>query len=112
VDGAKLKIQTRIGFRTVVALADTSAPPPFRGIDPALATYADALSINQVFTTAQSDLILFPPADRVMLQQIQSDLAGVVLAGPESFGPTEIGIVLNAALQGINALTRLPCQKF
>jgi hypothetical protein len=112
VDTRKLAIQTRIGFRTTVALADAPVPPPFRAPNPALATYADALSIHRVFTTAQSDLLLFPPADRVILEQLQADLAGVVQAGPDAFGPAQVGIVLGAALQGIGALTRMPCQAF
>src|SRR5262249_50053862 len=65
VDTRKLAVQTRIGFRTTVALAPTLSPPPFRGENPAAATYADALSLSHVFVTAQSDLPLFPPADQV-----------------------------------------------
>ena len=38
--------------------------------------------------------------------------AAVVQAGPGSFGSDEVAVTLNAALQGIGALTRLPCQKF
>jgi Peptidase family M28 len=112
VDRRKLAIQTRIAFRLTVALADTTAPPPFRGPNPAAATFTDAESISRVFTAAQSDLMRFPPADRVMLAQVQQDLAGVVQAGPSALGPAQVGVVLNAALQGIGALTRMPCQAF
>jgi hypothetical protein len=112
VDRRKLAIQTRIGFRVTAALAETTAPPPFRGPNPAVATFTDAESISRVFTAAQSDLMLFPPADRVMLAQVQQDVAGVVQAGPSAFGPAQVGVVLNAALQGIGALTRMPCQDF
>jgi len=112
VDRRKLANQTRIGFRVTAALAETSAPPPFRAPNPALATFSDAESISQVFSVAQGDLALFPPADRAMLEQIQRDLAGVVQAGPGAFGPQQVGVVLNAALQGIGALTRMPCHAF
>jgi Peptidase family M28 len=112
VDTRKLAVQTRIGFRTTVALANTLAPPPFRGENPAAATYADALSLSHVFATAQSDLPLFSPADQVLLQQLQSDVSAVVVAGPDAFGPAQVGTLLSAAAQGINALTRLPCQRF
>jgi hypothetical protein len=112
VDTRKLKIQTRIGFRVVAALAETLAPPPFRAPNPALATFADAESVSRVFTRAQDDLALFPPADRVTLEEIERDLAGVVQAGPNGFGPDQIAVVLNAALQGIGALTRMPCRAF
>jgi hypothetical protein len=112
VDTRKLAVQTRIGFRTTVALANTLAPPPFRGENPAAATYADALSLNRVFATAQSDLPLFSPADQVIVQQLQRDVSAVVAAGPDAFGATQVGTLLSAALQGIDALTRLPCQRF
>jgi len=112
VDTRKLSVQTRIGFRTTVALAETLSPPPFRGQNPAAATYADAVSLNRVFATAQGDLSLFSPADQVIVQQLQRDVAAVVAAGPAAFGPTQVSILLNAALQGINALTRLPCQRY
>ncbi|HJW68016.1 MAG TPA: M28 family peptidase [Candidatus Binatia bacterium] len=112
VDTRKLAVQTRIAFRTTVALADTLAPPPFRGENPAAATYADALALSHVFATAQSDLPLFSPADQVIVQQLQSDVAAVVAAGPDAFGPAQVGALLTAAAQGINALTRLPCQRF
>ncbi len=112
VDTRKLATQTRIGFRTTVALADAASRPPFRPPNPALATFADAQSIASVFDKAQIDLPLFPPADATMLQQIQADLGDVVQAGPGAFGPTQVGVVLNAALQGIGALTRLPCEPY
>jgi hypothetical protein len=74
--------------------------------------YQDALSLNHVFSTAQGDLALFSPADQVIVQQLQSDVAAVVAAGPDAFGSAQVGALLNAALQGINALTRLRCQRF
>jgi len=112
VDTRKLAIQTRIGFRATVALADTDAPPPFRMPNPSLATYVDALSIARVFGTAQNDLGLFPPDDRLTLEQIQRDLATIVQTGPGAFGSQQVAVLLNAALQGIDAVTRLPCQAF
>jgi hypothetical protein len=48
----------------------------------------------------------------MMLEQIRSELATIVHGGPEAFGPDQVAVLLNAALQGINALTRLPCQAF
>ena len=91
-------------------LAETDAPPAFRPPNPALATYADARAIHRVFARAQDDLLLFSPADRAVLEQIQRDLGAVVDGRPGAFGPGQAAVVLNAALQGIGALTRLPCQ--
>ena len=112
VDRRKLAAQTRIALHVTARLAETAAPPAFRGPSPALATFADARAILQVFARAQNDLALFPPADRALLEQIQRDLAAVVDGGAAGFGPAQVGVVLNAALQGIGALTRLPCQGF
>ncbi len=112
VDFEKLAAQTRIGFRTTMALTETATPPPFREPNPALAVYGDAVSVHQVFSLAQADIPLFPPADQMVLRQIEQDLAAVVQGGPGAFDGTDVATVLNAALQGIGALTRLPCQKF
>src|SRR5262245_24829409 len=112
VDTKKLAMQTRIAFRVTAALAETTSPPPFRDPNPALATYADAVSVHRAFTAALVDLMLFPPADRVVIEQTQRDLAAVVQTGPDTFGPGEVATVLSAAVQGIAAVSRLPCQRF
>jgi hypothetical protein len=112
VDRQKLGLQTRIALHVTANLAETATPPPFRGPGASPVTFADALSIDDVFTRAQADLALFPPDDRVVIAQIGSDLSAVVAAGPGAFGAQQVGVVANAALQGIAALTRLPCQAF
>ena len=112
VDTRKLATQTRIGFRTTVALADTLSPPPFRGPNPAAASYADALSLERVLDTAQNDLSLLSPADQVITQQLRSNVAAVVAAGPAAFDSAQAAVLLGAAAQGIDLLTRVPCQRF
>ena len=47
-----------------------------------------------------------------MLLQAQQDVAAVVQAGPQAFGPQQVGTVLNASILGINALTRVPCKAY
>jgi hypothetical protein len=112
VDTRKQATQSRIAFRVTAALAETNAPPPFRDPNPALATYADAVTVNHVLTLSQPDRGLCSPADQAALLQIQQGLAAVVQAGPQAFGPQQVGIVLNAAVVGIDALTRTPCQRY
>jgi hypothetical protein len=85
---------------------------PFRGPNPALASYQDAVSVHDVFTRAQADLALFSPADQALLTGILTSLTPIVQAGPGAFDQADVGVVLGAALNGIDALTRLPCQKF
>lgn len=114
VDFAKLRLQSRVGFRTVMALAEADERPPF--VDPntiAPVTYADAVSIERVFRRADPDIpVYFEPMDQMLLRQIQADLAAVVGAGPGAFDATAIGITANAALQGIAAIGRVPCGAF
>src|SRR5262245_3535600 len=112
VDTRKLATQSRIGFRVTATLAETTAPPPFRDPNPALATYADAVTINRVFTLSLPDQSLFSPADQPVLLQAQQDVSAVVQAGPQAFGPQQVGTVLNASVLGIDALTRVPCERF
>ena len=112
VNTGKLATQSRIAFRLTAALAETTAPPPFRDPNPALATYADAVTVNRVFTLSLPDQSLFTPADQAALLQAQHDVAAVVQTGPQAFGPQQVGTVLNASVLGIDALTRVPCRRF
>jgi hypothetical protein len=113
VDFKKLRAQSRIGFRVVTALAEAAGRPPFRGPNPLLASFTDALSIEAVFRRAEPDIpVLFPPPDQVILRGIQTDLAAVVGAGPGAFDGAAVATVLGAALQGIGAIGRLPCGAF
>lgn len=112
VDVKKLQMQSRIAFRTTMALAQADDRPPFRAPNPALAVFDDAVAMLDVFGRAQVDLPIFPVMDQLLLQQIYADLQGVVQGGPGNFDGNAIVTTLNAALQGVDALTRLPCQKF
>ena len=108
----KLQSQSRIAFRVTMALSEAAQRPPFRAPNPALAVYQDALSLVDVFGRAQVDLHLFPVMDQLVIQQTYTDLQEIVQAGPDAFDSNAVITTLNAALQGIGAVTRLPCQKF
>lgn len=112
VDVKKLQMQSRIAYRVTAGLAEAPSRVPFRGPNPALASYQDAVSIHRVFTLAQADLALFSPADQALLKSILANLTPIVQAGPGAFDQGDVGVVLSAALQGVDALTRIPCQKF
>ena len=111
VDWAKLAIQSRIAFRTVVALAETATSPTFVPPNPALAAYEDSLSLQQVFQRAQADLPLFPPADQQVIVATGDTIDQIVLDGPAAFDPDDVVVLLNAALDGIAAIQRLGCLK-
>ena len=111
VDWTKLEVQSRIGFRTVVALTETPTPPTFVPPNPALATYADAVSLQKVFTTAQVDLPLFPPADQAVITATGVAIDRIVDDGPGAFDGSDVATLLTAALDGIAAIQRLGCRQ-
>ena len=110
VDWEKLETQSRIGFRTVAALTETSTPPTFVAPNPALAEYADSLTLQTVFTRAQSDLALFSPADQMVVQNIGTSINQVVTDGPGTFDNTDVATLLQAALDGVAAIQRTGCR--
>ena len=110
VDWKKLETQSRIAFRVAVALAETQTPPAFVPPNPALATYADALALQQVFHAAAPDLSLFPPADRQAELDVRDAIDGIVAGGPAAFDSADVGTLLTAALNGIAAIQRLGCR--
>ena len=59
-----------VGCRTVAALTETATPPTFVPPNPALAEYADALTLQTVFTRAQADLPLFSAADQPVVPEV------------------------------------------
>jgi Zn-dependent M28 family amino/carboxypeptidase len=110
VDWTKLETQSRIGFRTVVALAEATTPPTFVPPNPALATYADALSLRQVFATAQVDLPLFAPADQGVITATGAAIEQIVHDGAGAFDQADVATLLTAALDGVAAIQRLGCR--
>ena len=58
------------------------------------------------------DLELFSPADQTLVQGIDDTLQALVAEGPAAFGPNDVGTLLGAAIQTVEALRRVPCQKF
>ena len=112
VDWAKLAKQGRIGLRVTMELADTATPPTFVPPNPAaLATYADALTLQQVFGTSIPDLDLFSPADQQRLLGVRDTIDQIVADGPAAFDSQDIAILLSAALDGIDAIIGLGCRK-
>jgi hypothetical protein len=109
VDWTKLGRQARIGLRVTKLLADIDTPPAFVPPDPGLAVYRDAVTLAQVFETGVIDQALFPPADQQVLLDTRDAIAGIVAGGPAAFDQGDVGVLLNAALQGLAAIERLGC---
>ena len=112
VDFAKLKLQTHIAFRTVLALTETSTPPSFAGINPALATFTDLERVAATVQAGVVDLALFSPADQALITSVDATLQGLIADGPAAFDSTDVLTLLTSAINVVDALRRVPCQKF
>lgn len=112
VDFAKLHLQSRIAFRTVIALAEAEDRPSFVAPSAQLATYEDAVSLAQTIAAGQADLGLFPPSDQELIRSVDARLAQIVADGPDAFDAEDVGVVLAAAVDTLGLLDRLGCRKF
>jgi hypothetical protein len=112
IDWKKLKRQTHIAFRTALALTETDTPPVFAGQNPNLASFTDLERVAGVVAAGQVDLALFSPADQTLLSGINTTLQGLVAEGPDAFEAPDVGTTLQSAVDVVNALRRVPCQKF
>jgi hypothetical protein len=111
VDWGKLAKQGRIALRTTMALTDAATPPAFVPPNPALASYADALTLQVVFGKATPDLDLFSPEDRQRLLDVRDTIDQIVADGPAAFDAQDVAVLLAAALDGIDAIINLGCRK-
>jgi hypothetical protein len=109
VDEGKLRIQSRIAFRIVGALAEQTPRPHFVEPNPNLATYEDAAAIAEVIDAGMADLRVFPEEAQTELLEIAADMTAIAEAGPEAFGPEDATTAVGAAAATINALTGLEC---
>ena len=112
VDFGKLETQSDIGLALTRALAETASPPPFAGPQPGLATYDDAVVIDDAVDMATADLGLFSPADQATILGIQSDLDAIVAAGPGSFDSAAVTTLLVDTVDLVSLLTNVDCDGF
>lgn len=112
VDYQKLMLQSHIAFRTTASLAETGTSPAFVPPNPALAVYSDAVRIADVVHIALADTGLLSPTDQATLVAADAQLQAMVAAGPGAFGSSAVGTLLGTAVQLIDLLTHVSCQKF
>lgn len=112
VDFAKLAEQSRAGYELTLALAEGEATPEFVAPSPSLATFDDAVVIDEAIRRGQRDLDLFAPEDRARIVRFGSEIAAIVGAGRERFGPAQVSRLLLGTLEVIDALTRTACDGF
>jgi Zn-dependent M28 family amino/carboxypeptidase len=112
VDFDKLHKQAKIGFKVTRSLIDTDTPPPFIAPAAPLATYEDAVVINDVLNDGVADLALFTPADQATLLQFQSDLNAMVADGPGNFDSADVTALLLGTIDVVGILTNIDCDGF
>jgi hypothetical protein len=112
VDFAKLRAQSRIAYRTVLALAEGDGRPEFFAPSAQLATYDDAVSLATTLAAGRADVGLFSAADQELIRAADARLERIVADGPAAFDGDDVGAVLSAALDTLAALERLGCRKF
>lgn len=104
VDFDKLASQSRIAYRTTIALAESPDTPDFVPPNPALGTYADAITLDTIFTRARPDLRRFGSEQRQRLERVFDAVRAIVERGPDAFAADDVGTLLDAALQTLDVL--------
>lgn len=112
LDWGKLRSQTHIAFRTAMALSETDAPPPFKGIATQLATYTDLQGVARIVRAGTADISLLTTEDQAAMTTLDANLQALVADGAAAFEGGDITTVLVGAANTIEALRRVPCQKF
>ena len=108
----KLIRQSHVGFRTAIALAETSTPPVFSPASATLAEYDDAVAIAATVRRGMADVALLPPGDHAALEQADATLQALVAAGSAAFDAADAATLLRITVQLVELLTRIPCQRF
>ncbi len=111
VDFGKLALQLRISMDVTLGLIETDTRPTFAP-PVVLATFEDAVVINDVINDGIADLALFSPADQAILLAAQATLNAMVADGPGNFDAADIGTLLANTLQLVTLITRQECDGF
>ncbi len=112
VDFGKLEKQSQIALNLTLGLVDVITPPPFVAPFSPLATFEDAVVLNETANVGVADLALFSPSDQTTLLQFQSEINAVVAEGEGAFDSADIVTLLLNAVQLISILTNIECDGF
>ncbi len=110
VDWGKLKKQTDIAIAVTEDLV-TGDSATFVPNTP-LATFADAVELNDVVNQAIIDIDRFTGTPRAQLLQFHDDLNAVVAAGAGQFDDADVASLLGGAINAVNLLTSGACDGF
>ena len=112
VDFGKLEQQTQRALSLTLMLANTTEPPAFVPPLSPLATFNDAVILDEVLTAGLDDLGLFAPAEQAELINVQATIHQIVLDGPGAFDNTSMATLLNNTVAVIDLLTETACDGF
>jgi hypothetical protein len=99
-----------MGFDVVHALVEGDRVP-FSGSTP-IATFEDAVAINNVANRAIADISRFDPSQQATLLQFHDNLNAIVARGPANFGAADVGTLLSGAASAVSLLSTGKCDGF
>ena len=102
---------TNLAIDLTEQLAAGTLTPVFDGSAP-VATYEDAVALDQVVQLGLDDLDRFDPADQAILTDFAALVAALVADGEANFDAGDIGPLLAGAAQVVNLLTSGECDGF
>jgi hypothetical protein len=112
VDFTKLNHQIAIALRVTRDLANATTPPAFVPNTP-VATYADAVVLQQAAELIWQDRDRFSAQDQQTIDDIRADLTQIVTDGEASFDSNDVSTLLSgAATIVISILPKGPCDGF
>lgn len=112
VDFGKLEQQTQRALSLTLTLADTTSPPAFVPPLSPLATYNDAVVLDEILTAGLADLGLFSPANQATLTNAQATIHQIVLDGPGNFDVDAMNSLLGTTVAVIDLLATTTCDGF
>lgn len=111
LNGPKLDEQRNIGVALVDGLASGSVTPSFDGGAP-LATFEDAVVIDDFVNRGAADFDLFTSSQQNQLLAIQADLNAIVADGPGAFDSADVNTLLGSSLTLVSTLASGTCDGF
>lgn len=111
LNGPKLDEQRDIGIALVDDLASGAVNPTFDGSAP-LATFDDAVVINDLINKGVADIGLFSASQQTQLLAIQTNLNAIVANGPGLFDGSAVNTLLASSLTLVSTLASGTCDGF
>lgn len=112
VDFGKLYQQVNIAHDLAIGLASGAVNPTFAGMNPALATYDDAVALDGMIQLAINDIARFSIADQAWITSAASTVTAMVSDGSADFDATDVSSLLSIASTLVSLLATGECDGF